>query len=79
MINDSAHSAHSAPFDPNVLAVIKRHQERAAKGLNKYGCTTDRKDLTPLEWVQHLQDELMDAAVYAERLKGVITELERGF
>jgi len=54
--------------DRNVEAVRAKLAERAATGLRKYGTTTERKDLTPLQWFQHLQDELMDASVYAEVL-----------
>jgi hypothetical protein len=35
----------------------------------KYGVNTERTDLTTLEWLQHLQEELMDASVYIEKLK----------
>ena len=55
--------------DPNVEAVRQRFQQRAAVGLEKYGTDTTRTDLSRQEWLQHLQDELMDGAVYAERLK----------
>jgi len=34
----------------------------------------ERNDLTLLEWLQHLQEELMDAAVYVEKLKSEIVE-----
>jgi hypothetical protein len=54
--------------DRNVEAVRNKLAERAAAGLRKYGTTTERNDLTPLQWFQHLQDELMDAAVYCEVL-----------
>jgi len=55
--------------DPNVLAVVESHWQREQRGLAKYGVDTTRSDLTDLQWVQHLQEELMDAAVYCERLK----------
>jgi hypothetical protein len=29
----------------------------------------DRNDLTPMEWIQHLQEELMDAVVYLQKIK----------
>jgi tRNA A37 threonylcarbamoyladenosine biosynthesis protein TsaE len=29
----------------------------------------DRGDLTFVEWMQHLQEELMDAIIYIEKLK----------
>jgi hypothetical protein len=36
--------------------------------------TMERTDLTTLEWLTHLQEELMDAAVYVERLLGDLSE-----
>ena len=44
-------------------------QQRAAVGKAKYGTTMERTDLSEREWLQHLQEELTDAAVYAEKLK----------
>ncbi len=35
-------------------------------GLQKYGVTLDRSDLSQLEWLQHLKEELMDAVRYCE-------------
>ena len=43
--------------------------ERSRAGQLKYGTTLDRTDLTPLQWAQHMQEELMDAILYLERLK----------
>lgn len=43
--------------------------DRSIVGLNKYGVTTLRDDLMVLDWLQHLQEELCDAAVYVEALK----------
>src|SRR4051812_24581655 len=54
--------------DRNVAAVIEKHAQRAATGLRKYGVTTERDDLSTAQWLQHLQDELMDGAVYVQRL-----------
>ena len=48
--------------------VINKIRERAEVGKNKYGVTMERTDLNTLEWLVHLQEELMDAAVYVERL-----------
>ncbi len=55
--------------DKNVEAVCEEHRKRAAHGLTKYGVSTERTDFSPREWLQNLQEELMDATVYAERLK----------
>jgi hypothetical protein len=46
--------------------------ERADIGWRKYGTTMERTDLSREEWLKHLQEELMDAAVYVEKLIEVI-------
>jgi hypothetical protein len=63
-------------IDRNVKAVMDAYEARAAKGFAKYGTTTERTDIDLLGWLQHLQEELMDATVYIERLK---QELEDKF
>lgn len=55
--------------DSNVEAVIAKHRSRADAGLAKYGTTTDRSDLDVFRWLDHLQEELMDAAIYVERVR----------
>ena len=55
-------------------AVVVQLRTRAKKGKLKYGTTMERDDLSPLQWLQHLQEELMDAVVYIEKLKGEIGE-----
>jgi len=51
-------------------AVVAQLRTRAEAGKRKYGTTMERDDLTLMQWLQHLQEELMDAAVYVEKLKG---------
>jgi len=55
-------------MDSNVASVCGKLMQRSAIGIVKYGCTTDRPDLDAIAWLEHLQQELMDAAVYIERL-----------
>ena len=55
--------------DKIVLRVLARFNERSKLGIMKYNTTLERNDLSALEWLTHLQDELMDAALYVERLK----------
>tara|TARA_R100000664_G_C2752968_1_gene140324 strand:+ start:541 stop:756 length:216 start_codon:yes stop_codon:yes gene_type:complete len=57
--------------------VVDRIEKRAEKGLDTYGVSMERGDLSLQEWLQHLQDELLDAAVYVEKLKEEVEELER--
>ena len=56
-------------LDKNVGNVMDRFYHRARHGFDKYGVTTERTDLSTLEWLTHLQEELMDATIYVERLK----------
>ena len=58
-----------ADEDTVVLSVVQSFQERSRAGQLKYGTTLDRTDLTPQQWAQHMQEELMDAILYLERLK----------
>jgi hypothetical protein len=55
--------------DTIVESVIEQFKQRSELGINKYGVTLDRDDLTMLEWLKHLQEELMDATLYIEKLK----------
>ncbi len=55
--------------DKIVKAVISSFKQRSEVGIKKYNKTMDRDDLTTLEWLQHLQEELMDATLYLEKLK----------
>jgi len=60
--------------DQNVQAVIDKMATRAEIGYSKYGVTTERTDIDLLGWVNHLQEELMDAAIYCQRLKKEIVK-----
>tara|TARA_R110000824_G_scaffold337091_1_gene523580 strand:- start:779 stop:961 length:183 start_codon:yes stop_codon:yes gene_type:complete len=52
--------------------IIRMIQERALTGKEKYGTTMERDDLSITEWLTHLQEELLDASVYVEKLKELI-------
>lgn len=54
--------------DPIVEQVRQKLLERSQVGIQKYGCTMERDDLTVLDFLKHHQEELMDAAIYVERL-----------
>jgi len=60
--------------DSIVKSVIKKYQQRSEVGQQKYGVTLDRNDLNYIQWIQHLQEELMDATLYLEKLR---SELEK--
>ena len=58
--------------DSIVDGVIDKLIDRALVGKKKYGVTLERNDLSLSEWLTHLQEELMDAANYIERIKKVV-------
>ena len=55
--------------DTIVEDVINKFRKRSEAGILKYNTTLDRTDLSTLDWLTHLQEELMDAILYVERLK----------
>jgi hypothetical protein len=59
-------------FDSVVNDVVNKYKDRANTGLQKYNTTLDREDLNELQWLNHLQDELMDASLYVQKLKQII-------
>lgn len=57
--------------DEIVNTVLEAYIKRSNEGYKKYGTCLTREDLTPLEWLKHAQEELMDAVLYIERLKKI--------
>lgn len=58
--------------DKYVERVVEKFESRSKIGIEKYGTTLERKDLFLKDWLVHLQEELMDATLYIERLKDEI-------
>jgi hypothetical protein len=53
----------------NILdQTIKDLQAREVRGLNEYGTTMDRTDLSQDEWLQHAYEEALDLALYLKKL-----------
>lgn len=66
--------------DSIVESVITKFKQRSEIGIKKYNKTLDRKDLSYSDWLNHIQEELMDAVLYCERLrKESLTEYQRGY
>ena len=61
--------------DPVVQSVVNKFVDRSDVGFAKYGKTMrdDKSDV--FVWLNHLQEELMDATLYLQRLKEEITNL----
>lgn len=60
--------------DSIVNNIIQKFAERSNIGIEKYGTTLDRNDLSLLQWITHAQEELMDGILYLEKIK---TELSK--
>ena len=48
--------------------VINDIQQRELKGIETYGTTMDRNDLTQDQWLQHAYEESLDFCIYLKKL-----------
>lgn len=55
--------------DPIVNKVLESFKQRSKVGIEKYGTTLE--DNNTDDYLQHLQEELMDAILYIEKLKSL--------
>ena len=67
-------TTYTSSEDKLVEKVKDKFTERSLTGIEKYGTTLERNDLNLLEWLTHLQEELMDATLYIEKLKSLAKE-----
>lgn len=58
--------------DPIVESIIEKFRERSAVGIKKYGTTLYENNTD--DFLNHLQEELMDAILYLTKLKEYDTE-----
>jgi len=61
--------------DPVVQSVVNKFVDRSDVGFAKYGKTLRDDSSDVFAWLNHLQEELMDATLYLQRLKEEITNL----
>jgi len=59
--------------DSIVDTIVDKFVSRARFGKNKYGTDLDRTDLSVIEWINHVQDELHDGILYLEKLKQTLS------
>ena len=60
--------------DRIVLSVMKKLNQRSLKGIETYGVSLEREDYDIKDWLQELQQELLDGANYIE---AILQELEQ--
>jgi methylaspartate ammonia-lyase len=63
--------------DTILIKVLGKYYERSQLGIEKYGRTLDRDDLSLTDWLNHLQEELMDATLYIEKLKADLKQAQK--
>jgi hypothetical protein len=63
------------PQDAIVAKVIEAYKTRSEIGIAKYGTTLDANNTD--DFLQHLQEELMDATLYIEKLKEIASQLNK--
>lgn len=59
----------SSKTDAIVDKVLLKFATRSKLGITKYGTTLQDNNASLFEWLNHLQEELMDATLYIEKLK----------
>jgi len=60
------------PKDVIIERVIQKFKNRSEVGFKKYGVTLKDDDLPLDMWLTHIQEELMDAVNYIEKVKDVL-------
>ena len=60
--------------DPVVERVVDKFISRSDIGYNKYKVTLEDDPSNVFIWINHLQEELMDAVLYLQKLKEKSTE-----
>ena len=66
---DSTYSHNNIKKDPIVEDVINTMRARSRDGILKYGTTLHDSPDGFYKFLNHLQEELMDATLYIEKLK----------
>ena len=61
--------------DQIVLEVIEKYAQRSERGINKYGTTLEQNNHD--NYLKHLQEELMDATLYLQKLMSLDKEITK--
>ena len=60
--------------DPIIKQVVEKFVSRSNVGFKKYGVTLHEDDQSLDTWLNHLQEELMDAVNYIEKARMVLRD-----
>lgn len=59
--------------DSIVDSIVDKFIDRSRVGKKKYNTDLDREDLSLEEWLNHAIEEHMDAILYLEKIKTIVT------
>jgi len=76
-VYDAKNSRTVLKTDSIVDSVIDTIIDRARVGKEKYETDLDREDLGIIGWLTHLQEELLDAANYIQKIKVTLSGKKR--
>lgn len=68
---DSTYSYNEIPKDPIVEDVINKMRDRSRDGVLKYNTTLNDSPDGFYTFLNHLQEELMDAVLYIQKIKKI--------
>ncbi len=63
--------------DPVVERVVDKFVSRSDVGFAKYGITLEDDPSMVVDWLNHLQEELMDAVLYLQKAKETYAKKEK--
>ncbi len=66
---DTTGYSYNTPKDPIVESVLSRYKSRSRDGIIKYNTTLYDNPDGFYKFLTHLQEELMDATLYIEKIK----------
>lgn len=75
IIYDSKNSRTVLKTDSVVDKIVDKFIDRSRVGKNKYNTDLDREDLTLTQWLDHAIEEHMDAILYLEKIKRIVSKL----
>lgn len=76
IIQMSKNDLNRLKSDLIVKQVKDKYEQRSELGINKYNTTLQDNNGGVMEFLNHLQEELMDATLYIEKLKSKFNELD---
>lgn len=69
-LNKHKELSKSLRFDPVIMSVVNKIENRSAVGIKKYGTTLEENNTD--DFLKHAQEEAMDFCLYLQKLKSIL-------